>query len=119
MQCSGVEWNGCILVMLGPFGYFLIKNVKKYFFGRAAGISAQRIRLVKKNMFSEFCLPPCLILIFRAESDSGHDSPPHRQKCPPHVDEKIDLGFFGPPENFHFSKVANFFSFCEARSNMA
>ena len=22
MQCSGVEWNGCILVILGPFGQF-------------------------------------------------------------------------------------------------
>ena len=22
MQCSGVEWNGCILVILGPFGTF-------------------------------------------------------------------------------------------------
>ena len=37
----------------------------------------------------------------------------------PHVHEKIDFVFFGPPDNFHFSKVAHFFSFCEARSKMA
>ena len=24
-QCSGVEWNGCILVILGPFNHFGIK----------------------------------------------------------------------------------------------
>ena len=36
-------------------------------------------------------------------------------KCP----RKNDLGFFGQSDNFHFSKVAHFFSFCEARSKMA
>ena len=34
------------------------------------------------------------------------------------VREKIDLLFFGQSDNFHFSKVAHFFSFCEARSKM-
>ena len=37
----------------------------------------------------------------------------------PNVHEQFDFGFFGPPDNFHFSKVANFCSFCEARSKMA
>ena len=35
------------------------------------------------------------------------------------VREKMDFCFFGPPDNFHFSKVAHFFSFCEARSEIA
>ena len=36
-------------------------------------------------------------------------------KCP----RTIWFGFFGQSDNFHFSKVAHFFSFCEARSKMA
>merc|ERR1712127_18211 len=35
-------------------------------------------------------------------------------KCP----RKKNLGFFGQSDNFHFSKVAHFFSFCEALSKM-
>merc|ERR1712127_847518 len=35
-------------------------------------------------------------------------------KCP----RKKNVGFFGQSDNFHFSKVAHFFSFCEARSKM-
>ena len=37
----------------------------------------------------------------------------------PHVHDKFDLLFFGQSDNFHFSKVAHCFSFCEARSKMA
>ena len=37
----------------------------------------------------------------------------------PTVHEKLDLDFFGQSDNFHFSKVAYFFSFCEARSKIA
>ena len=37
----------------------------------------------------------------------------------PNVHEQFDFGFFGQSDNFHFSKVARFFSFCEARSKMA
>ena len=37
----------------------------------------------------------------------------------PTVHEKFDFGFFGQSDNFHFSKVAHFVSFCEARSQMA
>ena len=36
----------------------------------------------------------------------------------PNVHEQIDFGFFGQSDNFHFSKVAHFFSFCEARSKI-
>ena len=38
----------------------------------------------KTNIFKqqiEFVLPTSLVTIFRAESDSGHDSPSHRKKC--------------------------------------
>ena len=36
----------------------------------------------------------------------------------PNVYEKFDFGFFGQSDNFHLSKVAHFFSFCEARLKM-
>ena len=44
-------------------------------------IFARQKRPAGGGFFPENCSPPCLIMIFRAESDSGHDSSPHRQKC--------------------------------------
>ena len=43
-------------------------------------IFARQKRPAGGGFFSENCSPPCLIMIFRAESDSGHDSPSHPQK---------------------------------------
>ena len=132
MQCSGVQWNGSmecnavewnamdaiwvILTLLVVLGRNLIVFVQKR---KKVNFSTRRRQIHPTSLkihFFQICL-----FVFAAPPHfcRAKNAPPHF--CTPKTAPRtrtFDFLFVWPPDNFHFSRVAHFFSFCEARSKM-
>merc|ERR1712086_693999 len=95
MQCSGVEWNGSMECNAVEWNGMDRWNAMQW--SGMEWIDGMQCSGVEWN---------------------GVDGCSGWMIRTPNVHDKFDFGFFGQSENFHFSKVAVFFSFCEARSKM-